>query len=64
MYLIVKTIRGSAGTSQKIEAAATDEALEDYVMRHGLTDCEVYEASKLQFNITWGKKERTNVSSN
>lgn len=64
MYLVVKSVRhaSSPSTTQTIIAVPTDEGLEEYVLRHGLENCEVYEAQKLQIGINWKAKGR-NVSS-
>ena len=60
MYLVVKSSRSGAtgATVQSIIAVPTDEGLEEYVLRHGLENCEVYEATKLQMSVNWKAKVR------
>lgn len=62
MFLIVKTHKstnnaGHSVTTQTITAAASNDALEEYILNRGLEGCEVYESYKLTFDVSWARKE-------
>ena len=66
MYLIVKNNQVAGTTTRAahivttVQACTDIESLEDYILRHGLEDCKVYNATEMTIEINPVEKKSRN----